>query len=396
MKKRLVSVILLGWGLLLLISGCQNPAPDNHSVDSSVGNLDLDTCAQTSGYRMAETEDGYFINLPNRLYYADKADLTNWVPVCSEPYCNHSESTCNSQMRSDEFYIKDGRIYTIRGSYFIHRNKPWSGQVVVSTMLDGSDRRAEFELEGSDLRDAGLSDAILTPEYAYGQYYEMQNDGHFHATLVRANEKGTEILAEQEVPELSGWEYLETANYWHDVRGNTCLLSTVAAEDEDAIFSGQKKLFHAVDSGLEEIDGIEEMSLYGAYWDGSALYHYKSGDGYYKTDLSTGSSEKIMDAHPVGGMKYFLSPDFLMQSDYNIEARRSHAEIAVYYDGGWKQISIPEELRALKEASLDPLALSTDGVFFTVYDLESNNYLLYRIPLDKDTDTAIFCGTFSF
>lgn len=388
MMKRWFCLLLLLFMLLQLLCACQVTPHANSSAD------DLDSCAQTSGYRMAETKDGFYLSIWNRLYYADKADLTNWVPLCSEPRCDHTQSICISRMAYEEFYIKGERIYTIRHLDALDQINAAQGQAVVSTKLDGSDIRVEFELEGSSTRGEGYINAILTPECAYGQYYEMQNDGHFKATVVRSNEDGTEILFEQSLEALTGLQYFESANTWYGMRGNFCLLSAVAAKDESGSFTSEKKLFQSVGSGLEEISGIEGLNRYGAYWDGNTMY-YKSADGYYRFDSATALSKKYLDANSRNATGYYLEPDHIIETNYNSDVPGSDAVMAVYHEGEWNEITIPEELLTMQEGSFSPLSLSADGMFFTVFDFQTAMYHLYRIPLDGNTNTAILCGSFS-
>ena len=62
----------------------------------------------------AETKEGYYVGFNSQLWYADKTDLRNWIPVCSKPNCSHDESntSCNAYLGgSANFLIRDGRIF---------------------------------------------------------------------------------------------------------------------------------------------------------------------------------------------------------------------------------------------------------------------------------------------
>lgn len=50
-------------------------------------------CAETSEYHMAETEQGFYMMSGGYLYYADKTDVSKWMPVCSKPNCTHDGNT---------------------------------------------------------------------------------------------------------------------------------------------------------------------------------------------------------------------------------------------------------------------------------------------------------------
>ena len=64
--------------LVLSLASCKQDTPDTPDIP-----VDTTLCAQTSAYLMAETETGFYYTTGNILYYADRADLTQWAPVCS-------------------------------------------------------------------------------------------------------------------------------------------------------------------------------------------------------------------------------------------------------------------------------------------------------------------------
>ena len=70
-------------------------------------------CAETSEYHMAETEQGFYMMSGGYLYYADKTDVSKWMPVCSKPNCTHDGNTegCDAALGGRGFRLQNGRVY---------------------------------------------------------------------------------------------------------------------------------------------------------------------------------------------------------------------------------------------------------------------------------------------
>lgn len=48
---------------------------------------------ETSGNILWEVEQGYYLEYGYMLYYADKSDLSQWIPVCTKADCEHDKSS---------------------------------------------------------------------------------------------------------------------------------------------------------------------------------------------------------------------------------------------------------------------------------------------------------------
>ena len=69
-------------------------------------------CEATSKDATVETENGYYMFIGSTfLQYADKNNLSNWLPVCNKPNCLHQDQACNAYTASLAIVIKDNRIY---------------------------------------------------------------------------------------------------------------------------------------------------------------------------------------------------------------------------------------------------------------------------------------------
>ena len=66
-------------------------------------------CEATGNGKWAETDLGYYFMYDFNLFYADKEDLSNWVPLCNQPDCKHSvtwsygQPVCNAQVSGNSF-----------------------------------------------------------------------------------------------------------------------------------------------------------------------------------------------------------------------------------------------------------------------------------------------------
>lgn len=162
-------------------------------------------CEITSNYTMAETEAGYYLVNDQYLWYADKTDLSNWVPVCSRPECDHKKGTdCSANIRSNSIVIKDGRIFHLQSTR--HSNLyPGNavGVVLASMALDGTDQRIEYVLEEAISTQEGGSQSLLTPDYWLCQTCYIDAQGNTIARVFRITDGGITEYPTQQNPSYS-------------------------------------------------------------------------------------------------------------------------------------------------------------------------------------------------
>ena len=108
--KRTMSILLVMLMTLAMLSGCQKQ-DDLPAITESMewevpklnyGVLEYEKLAVVPWYSgrteatslnaMAETETGFYQVCARWLYYADKLDLSNLVPVCGDPSCSHTDN----------------------------------------------------------------------------------------------------------------------------------------------------------------------------------------------------------------------------------------------------------------------------------------------------------------
>ena len=140
--KRVIALLLL-ISLCFVLFGCD-------SQPAGVSFEEFSRCAITSNYSMAETDLGFYSLFAGYLYYADKSDLTKWLPVCSKPNCTHDLESpdCDANMSGSGFQLYHDRIYFC-DSYGFYKNGH-SGTVLVSMPIYGGERKLEDVIFNSD------------------------------------------------------------------------------------------------------------------------------------------------------------------------------------------------------------------------------------------------------
>ena len=159
-------------------------------------------CEATSFDSMAETALGFYMCPMNRLYYADKTDLSNWVPVCGNPDCKHLGTSCDAFVQYREFVIKGDRIYYHSMSGV--DNELYSGgatMFLASMAANGSNKRLEYAPD-TYVPTTYLQDmAFLTSgQYIYN-VIGMNADGSATAYSYMVAASGEESIQQVEIPD---------------------------------------------------------------------------------------------------------------------------------------------------------------------------------------------------
>lgn len=377
MKKR--ACFLLGAAaLLLMLFGCidrTTPEP---------GRDDLNLCAQTSGGIMAETEEGYYLHILGRLYYADKTDLTNWVVVCNEPDCSHTADTCPAYFFS-EFRLREGRIESIRNPLNFDRTED-NCDALYSMALDGTDLRQEFKIEESKGDLGGTGRVYLLEDRILARYSLMQPDGRFREFVLQIDGEGTHFLYDRQSEEAN-FELFCRASDWDPMRGDLAMYVDLVAGGETLAH-----LYRPTASGLEEIENVCDYDRIGAYLTENRLLRFVPNNGYYETDLTTNESRKWEEAQLQDSWAFHLTETYILETNLLAKNDLETPEVRFYDGTAWRSVKLPAELMAEPEVTLAPLALTTEGLFLTTYP--EHNAELYYIPLGADQLTMTLCGMF--
>lgn len=396
--------------LFLTAAGCgSNAAPEGQIqiVDTAasalkVGELsdvpleaagDTLRCARTGRGYMAETDSGYYFLMNQILYYADKSDLSTWVPVCDKPNCLHNGADCNAYINS-EFTVSGDRIYFCGDSYD-YGIRDRNGRVLASMALDGNDRKLAYTIEGALLSNGGIQRLSLMYNQLVACFAALQEDGTYSTQIVRLDEDGEHVLFTGTTEEdLSTIGIPAAALY--NFYGDPAIFTSILGESSHVFDT----LYCPTQDGLLELDGVNEFELTGAYLSGYILRTFIQDDGYYDADLSSGETVKVADAQLDGSWSFTLQPNCVVESTLFADSKPFVGDTElictdpamVLYDGtAWRAVALPEDLLQPDGGGhLFPAALTSDRIFFqrtvdgTVY--------LYQILLGTEEPSLTLCG----
>ena len=383
MIRKIISIILVAVLALSCASGCtQDPVqPNGVAVKQE---LTLDTAAISSWGKFVETENGYYCSVHNSLLYADKSDLTNWVLVCNDPTCDHALATCPARVFGG-VAIENGRILSLRNTEDFELEGP-SGFGVYSMAPDGTDLKLEYFIEES----RGVNEGSYMGAFADGQgsFYcgmsIMQTDGTYLNSIVTATADASTVLAETVKNDIS----IYVAQRADAMRGDIALRTDIYVPMEEV----NQHLYRISGDELEDISrALQSDSLCG-YLSGDDLYHYIPGKGYYHTQISTGKSQKMMDAQLKDGIGYHFMGNFVVEHNMTYDHIPDEPQMMIYNGEQWIEVEIPADFEHTGESTLFPMALTTEHIFFEGYSTGVNS--LYFINHKDPNPVLTLCRQF--
>lgn len=406
--KKTISM-LLALLLTLLMGGCAEEVPEQPAVTESVvweealplnhGVLEYEKLTPRPWYCgslefsgrcfWAGRENGYyyFDGGENTLYYADKTDLWNWVPVCNKPNCAHTFTVfgCNSHLGGHGFWIRDGRIYYPDISP-TGKNQPMYLDVdrmialVASRSLDGTDMRMDHVFEDVFAAGGGMIAPMAGTNWWLIETHALNPDGTKTGRLYMLTESGMEMIVERQIQEygyLMGRDQFINGEYHDAYFGDDTFQLDLLAEDRgDPYFSLYRYAKGEID--LVDVAGYEDT---GKYISGNTLRLYRENDGYYDLDLTTRQETFLCKAQLPDATAAILQPNCIIE--YNGTVMR-------LFDGeSWRTVRIPEELQG---APMTVEALASDRIFLVHNDWRMNNIELYQILFGEDELFLEYCG----
>ena len=175
-------------------------------------------CAETSEYHMAETEQGFYMMSGGYLYYADKTDVSKWMPVCSKPNCTHDGNTegCDAALGGRGFRLQNGRVY-FYASYSFYGGD--GGVALASISAGGGDRRLEKAISatlpgvGGQWRNcmSGVGDVLFCSG--------MNEAGTFDNVAVLVQDGEERVLARGNTEEIN-YSFLGTTTHAEHIGGS--------------------------------------------------------------------------------------------------------------------------------------------------------------------------------
>jgi len=383
MIRKIISIILVAVLALSCASGCtQDPVqPNGVAVKQE---LTLDTAAISSRGQFVETENGYYCSVHNSLLYADKSDLTNWVLVCNDPACDHALATCPADVFGGIAMV-DGRILSLRSTEDF-KLEGMSGYGVYSIAPDGTDLQLEYFIEES----RGVNEGSYMGAFSDGQgnFYcgmsIMQTDGTYLNRVVKVTADSSTVLAETVKNDMS----IYVAQRDGSMRGDIALQTDLFVPLEEV----NQHLYRISGSELEDVSQAVQYDPQCGYLSGDALYHYVPGKGYYHTQVSTGKSQKMMDAQLKDGIGYHFMENFVVEHNLTYDHIPDEPQMMIYNGEQWIEVEIPADFEHTGESVVFPLALTTEHIFFEGYSIGPNS--LYVIDHTDPNPVLTLCGQF--
>ncbi len=395
--KRVIILFYLSIFCVALFGCKANPA--DADIEKNI------LCAASSNYAMAETNAGFYALFSGYLHYADKSDLTNWLPVCSKPNCTHDSDSpdCDAALAGGGFYLSQGRVYFCDSDSFYGGSNHLA---IVSMSANGEDRKV----------------AHLIPFPAQEQVVQWRNcflagkmllfcscmdqSGAFHNYAMQITPKGDQVLAEGWTDNTPG--FLGTVTASEDVWGDPAVLYRLDSDSGDF----GTVLYRPTEDGLVAIGdtaglglgNLADCEMTGAYLKGDILQVYRPNDGYYDINLATGEQIKTMDAQMENSWGWRLTDRYILESPILFNRPAQGLELdpgphtMLLYDGeSWKPVTLPEEVSQISGTTyLVPKAVASDRVFFTIDS--SKNYETHwdQMLLNEDEPKRTFLTSTSW
>ena len=409
MKQRIMRIVACLCLAALLLAGCSKKENGVGQMGSEVweempkltyGVLETDPlevlswdsgrCEATSRNRRAETENGYYLD-NTYLYYADKKDLGNWLPVCGKPNCSHDSNPsqqnedCDAFMGNGDIIVKSDRIYFMSDALFgYHRHLcPYegTGRMILSMAPDGTDKKFCYAIKEDPAATGGMYTGCLTDKnWVYYREY-LDRDGNAVRHLYLTNEEGTkDILVESELDIRDGW-FTTFAN------GDEAYHSNVLGTAEYGVY-------RFTNGEIEELE-CAGLEVDGAYLSGNTLRIFRPNDGYYDVDLTTREEVFLAPAQLENSSASIELPNCIIEStlfDSSGWSKDVSHQMVIFDGETWREVELPTELAYSGSNYRWPdFWVASDSIFVNIYSKMSGKEHIYRIPLTMGELKAEFC-----
>ena len=345
-------------------------------------------CEATGDGRWAETELGYYFMYDFNLFYADKADLSYWVPVCNQPDCTHSRNwsydqpVCNAQVWGNSFLLIDGRIYSESSSDSYSELKLKDGGCVVlfSRAPDGTDRRREYYVKDTVSNGGGSRSSILNYQYWLQADCLFNPDGSYTQRLYCTTRDGEYLLTEFQMEDM--FAHIVSQYGMTDKEDG---IFSIAGPNGDptfftTLFGDNMCVIYRFRDGEVEAPDIMDYATQWRYLSGNILRIYRAEDGLYDVNIQTKEEAKVTELAGKTGVSVLL-PNCILA--YGTDGTRE------LFDGQrWRGIQLPEDL----QGKIPRVAcVASDRIFFQ--RTEERQVHIYQVMLDREDLVMEFCGT---
>lgn len=347
---------------------------------------DLSRCNITSTSSFWEVEDGFYRHTPSMmLYYADKSDLSNWVPVCTKPDCPHIavgvESTCDA--RADRVMIQGDRIYRL-----YEAEHPFT---LLSTALDGTDLRTEFVFSDAVelMALGGSGNALMTTEYLVCYISALDAEGNYDFRVYTADENGVTMQMKE------SRDHMSVLIRPYD-SGNGLWFNGPAIIDDMS-----RVVIYTLDGGELVSVELSGLPLSGSWFSGEDLLVFRPNDGYYRIDTTTREEIKLSEPQLTDSDADIALPNCIIESTlfYREQTVERH-EMWLFNGQEWLEVAIPEELQTSENERyvVKNITVASDRLLLLVAakgQQSGTPYALYQILLGSQELAMAYVGQVS-
>ena len=343
-------------------------------------------------HKMVETEQGYYVIYNSRsLFYADKADLSNWVPVCNRPDCKHKDDIGCNALCERWVWMWDGRLYfrEMTGySPHLYRSKG-RGYIYVSALPDMTDKRLEFVYEEGLVFQSGggwgasalLGNCIVDSDTVLDEL------GNENSKWFIYDEDGCREI--EGLGTVNGDVYMGDSNNFLKLNGELCF----CFEDPGMT------LYRLVDDTFIKMNIDANILRYGSYLSGNTVRYFKENEGYYDYDLTTGKTILVSAPYRENSMAYILAPNCIIETNMRypgIYAKPPQGDswLAVFDGESWRDVALPPEMETISdEHILYVEGMTSDSILIRICPKrDTMQYNLYRIPIGEEELRLEYCG----
>ena len=328
MSKRLIAAIL---SLLLTLSlaACQKGGGKVNIPTTMTGTEDFQkSLHQSDEMSFVETDTGYYV-VYGLLYYIEKATMKVTI-LCAKPDCDHTDpEICNAITLADYLLSGGDKIYYVNTVF----SNGESEKLIQSVKPDATDRETVQELMFNEASNSQSSyDQAI---YHRGYVYYVSDDILYRVALGGEKNSAEEIWS----PENAGSAQSHGGQIDIDPNGihytlwadgdNLYFMANVQTSDgtyKDVLFqcgldgSDVKQVW--VTPGADQVGEWEETGVSVSQWyiTNGYIYFYLSGGDMWRTELSTGKTEKLADTHEQTryGSAIFSDDYMCLLNDYPI------------------------------------------------------------------------------
>lgn len=370
-KQKIMAFVMFSMLFVLWVAGC-----------SKAENIEKDylRCNATSAGNMAEIESGFFYKENEILYYADKENMNNWIPVCNNPDCLHNSSSCSAQI-DYEIAQKGDKLY-----YYDNFSK-----AIMEVAIDGSEPKTAFKIALENANLGNSSRGIISQDGFFIYYGYLTQDGMYQRMIARLEDDGTLYpLFTENVDSLES--QITMPSYIYYVRGDFAIISSLLIEEGD---DAQNVLWRVDGDEPERVNLPEEVSILYSYLSEDTFTYYREKEGFFEIDLESGKETLLCENQLEDGRGYILTDEYMIESNRYRYYTPEEAYLKFFNGKEWLDVALPENVKKT-DCVFIPASVASDRIFMIQANNGVNGYAsqLYYFMLNDETPELTFCNTF--